>query len=193
MANLSLLPQSAIAGLAAALAAIAAKAHSHAGVPSGPATDLASLGPVVLVLGAFVCLLYLLLFNQSATAFSEHARLRAAAKAKTTTSSGGSANAKAPSLAEVKYGGKGAVLAADRAVANFLEQTPPFLLALLLHAALVSASGAARCGWIWLGARAIYPFVFAKPFPAVLLSTLPAYGCVGFMLAAALLAAVSGW
>ena len=188
MANLSLLPQSAIAGLAAALAAIAAKAHSHAGVPSGPATDLASLGPVVLVLGAFVCLLYLLLFNQSATAFSEHARLRAAAKAKTTTSSGGSANAKAPSLAEVKYGGKGAVLAADRAVANFLEQTPPFLLALLLHAALVSASGAARCGWIWLGARAIYPFVFANPFPAVLLSTLPAYGCVGFMLAAALLA-----
>ena len=191
MANLSLLPQSAIAGLAAALAAIAAKAHSHAGVPSGPATDLASLGPVVLVLGAFVCLLYLLLFNQSATAFSEHARLRAAVKAKTTTSSGGtstSANAKAPSLAEVKYGGKGAVLAADRAVANFLEQTPPFLLALLLHAALVSASGAARCGWIWLGARAIYPFVFAKPFPAVLLSTLPAYGCVGFMLAAALLA-----
>ena len=51
-----------------------------------------------------------------------------------------------------------------------------------------SVRAAATCGWIWLVARAYYPLVFALPFPAVLLSTLPSYLCVAYMIGSAVLA-----
>ena len=44
-----------------------------------------------------------------------------------------------------------------------LEQTPPFLLGLWLHAMTASPATAARLGWWWLMLRASYPVAFAYP------------------------------
>ena len=52
---------------------------------------------------------------------------------------------------------------ADRSVLNLLEQTPPFLLGLWLHALAASPTTAARLGWWWLMLRASYPVAFAYP------------------------------
>lgn len=71
--------------------------------------------------------------------------------------------------------------AADRAVGNYLEQTPPFLVALWLHAAFVSPHRAACAGWTWIAARAVYPWVYRLPFPGVFVSTMPAYACVFYL------------
>ena len=70
-------------------------------------------------------------------------------------------------FAAVKYGTLNAnynlILTMDRSVGNMLEQTPPFLLALWLHALTASAADAAWFGWLWLMLRALYPFAFAHP------------------------------
>merc|ERR1712023_39298 len=70
-------------------------------------------------------------------------------------------------FAEVKYGQShtnvGLMLTMDRSVGNLLEQTPPFLLSLWLHALTASADDAAWLGWIWLLLRATYPVAFAHP------------------------------
>ena len=63
-----------------------------------------------------------------------------------------------------------------------MEQAAPFLIALFIHAALVDARTATRYGWVWLGSRALYPFVFRMPFPGLLVSTVPAYCCILYML-----------
>ena len=44
-----------------------------------------------------------------------------------------------------------------------LEQSPPFMLAVWLHAFTSSAAFAARLGWIWLLLRSLYPIGFAHP------------------------------
>jgi hypothetical protein len=184
MGKLYLLPLSAAVGFSAAIGATFYRAFQFGNpdASAGPATSVEALKPVFLVQAAHIFLLYVFLFKQSGTAFLAHIKLRAAAKAKDSA-------AKAPTLAEVKYGGNksGDVLTADRTVANYLEQTIPFLVSMYLHAVLVSASGAAFCGWIWLAARVLYPFVFKLPFPAIFISTLPAYVCVLYMLGTALL------
>ena len=145
---------------------------------AGPARTAHELGPVVVVTAAWASLLYAFLFRQSYTAFAEWRRLRLEAHASGTPP---------PSLADVKYGrvGSGRVLATTRTVGNYLEQAPPFLLALYLHAALVSVRTAATCGWVWLAARACYPVAFTLRFPGVLLSTVPAYLAIAYMLATA--------
>jgi hypothetical protein len=70
-------------------------------------------------------------------------------------------------FADVKYGSnraqQGLILTMDRSVGNLLEQTPPFLLALWLHALTVSPHAAAWYGWLWLLLRASYPIAFAFP------------------------------
>ena len=58
-------------------------------------------------------------------------------------------------FAAVKYGPRaevqpGLIFVMDRTVGNLLEQTPPFLLGLWLHAMAASPEVAARC---WLGLR----------------------------------------
>ena len=148
---------------------------------AGPARTAQELGPVVVVTAAWISLLYAFLFRQSYTAFTEWHHLRREAHA-----GGGSA----PSMADVKYGrvANARVLATTRAVGNYLEQAPPFLLALYAHAALVSVRSAAVCGWAWLAARSYYSFVFVLPFPSLLLSTVPAYLAIAYMLATAVLA-----
>ena len=57
----------------------------------------------------------------------------------------------------------GLIFVMDRTVGNLLEQTPPFLLGLWLHAMAASPAVAARLGWWWLMLRASYPFAFAHP------------------------------
>ena len=156
--------------------------------PAGPARTARDLGACIVVTAAWACFYYVLLFRQSAAAFSEHARKRAKAKAQ-------DPSAKGPSFAEVKYrlspaGHSWLVLAANRAVANYLEQSLPFLVALYTYAGVVSASGAAIHGWVWLAARCLYPVVFPLPFPGVFLSTMPAYAVVLRMFAASVLAIV---
>ena len=168
---------------AAALFASAVLAWRAGPVPPGPATTRAAFAPVAFVTGAAVALLYIFLFNQSATTFGEHAKLRQEAKAR---------GEKAPQLAEVKYGGaNGALLAANRCVGNYLEQLVPFLLSLLGHALFVSASRAAAFGWAWVFFRSYYGFAFGRPFPALLASTIPAYCCVWWMAGTAIHAAAA--
>ena len=48
-------------------------------------------------------------------------------------------------------------------LASLLEQTPPFLLAVWLHALTASPVNAAWLGWVWLLLRAAYPIGFAHP------------------------------
>ena len=51
----------------------------------------------------------------------------------------------------------------NRSVGNLLEQSPPFLVSLWLHALAVSPDAAAWLGWCWLLLRASYPVAFAHP------------------------------
>ena len=46
-----------------------------------------------------------------------------------------------------------------------------------LYAYFVDANSASILGWVWLAARFLYPFLFSKGVPALLVSTVPAY-CV---------------
>ena len=80
------------------------------------------------------------------------------------------------------YSKSARVRAADRTVGNYLEQTPAFLVSLWLHAAFVSPVNAAAFGWVWIGARSVYPWAYRLKFPGVFLSTWPAYACVFYLL-----------
>ena len=183
LAQMKALPFSGVYSASAALFATAVLAWRAKPVPPGPATTRAAFVPVALVTGAAVALLYIFLFNQSATTFGQLAELRREAKA------GGK---RAPRLAEVKYGGgNGAVLAADRLVGNYLEQLVPFLLSLFGHALFVSASRAAAFSWAWIFFRSYYGLAFGRPFPALLASTIPAYCCVWWMAGPAIHAAAA--
>ena len=138
--------------------------------------DIAVFAPVVLVTAAWALLYYAFLWDQSATAFVvlKDAKKKAKAEGKPP-----------PSLADVKYGrySKSArVRAADRTVGNYLEQSPGFLISLWLHAAFVSPVNASAFGWAWLGFRMMYPWAYRLRFPGLFLSTMPAYGCVGYLL-----------
>ena len=169
----------------AALAALAVTALKIGlAAPAGPARAVAACTPVLLVVAAAVAHLYAMLFSQSAAAFVALARLRGEAKAR---------GERGPTLAEVKYGGNrpDAVLAADRCVGNYVEQLVPFLCALLAHAVFVSANGATQLGWLWLFFRSYYPLAYARPFPMLLLSTMPAYACLWWMMGSAVYHAVA--
>ena len=174
-------PRVGAAFAATGVVALAVKAFRLPTAEPGPSQSLAAMTPVFVVTAAWICLLYVFFMLQSITAFTEHARLKQAAKAR---------DEKPPSFASVKYGQVPslAVLATTRTVGNYLEQAFPFLLSLYMHAVLVDVNVAAMCGWIWLFARCYYPLVFRVPFPGVLLSTAPAYGAIIYMLSAAMLA-----
>ena len=147
-----------------------------------PAASVHDLGAVFVVTGGWVCLMYMWLFNQSATAFAEHRRLKKEAKSE-------GAARPTPRLADVKYGTASSprMLCANRTVGNYLEQALPFLVAMYMHAVLVSVQSAARCGWLYLFTRSYYPLAFLRPFPSLLMSTVPSYLVVGYLLLTALL------
>ena len=118
--------------------------------------------PVVLVSAAWMALYYCFLQGQAAAAFWVHRLRREAGKESPKLE-----RRKTLTFAAVKYGTLNAnynlILTMDRSVGNMLEQTPPFLLALWLHALTASAADAAWFGWLWLMLRALYPFAFAHP------------------------------
>ena len=126
--------------------------------------DAKRLRPVVIVTIGWSALYYCFLQGQAASAFWIH-------KIRRERDSEGSPKVgrqmKPLDFADVKYGtqrNKGEfILTMDRSVGNLLEQTPPFLLALWLHALLVSSHDAASLGWVWLLLRASYPLAFAHP------------------------------
>jgi hypothetical protein len=164
------------AGFPVSYVAAIGKAKKGAALPAGGPADITLFAPVVLVTAAWALLYYAFLWDQSATAFVvlKDAKKKAKAEGKPP-----------PSLADVKYGrySKSArVRAADRTVGNFLEQSPAFLVSLWLHSAFVSPVNASAFGWTWLGFRAVYPWAYRLRFPGVFISTMPAYGCVFYLL-----------
>jgi uncharacterized MAPEG superfamily protein len=86
--------------------------------------------------------------------------------------------------------------AADRTQLNMLEQLPVFLLALWLHAWVVSAESATIAGAVWLGARAMYPVILGstldRDIPRRLwVSTGLGYAALWFMIGGIVLALVA--
>lgn len=62
-----------------------------------------------------------------------------------------------------RYHGQDPVmLAADRTQLNMLEQMPPFLILLWLHAVFVSPQEATLLGAIYTGSRVLYPLLMGK-------------------------------
>ncbi len=126
--------------------------------------------PVVRVMFGWISLYFTFLFYQSWTKFYALIQLKREARL---------SEDKPPSFADVKYrmaaGNKFFALNGDRTVGNMLEQSFPFLVSLWLHAFYADVGSAAQLGWIWLLFRAIYPAVFSKGIPFLLLSTVPGY------------------
>mmetsp|Transcript_23934 Transcript_23934/g.46642 ORF Transcript_23934/g.46642 Transcript_23934/m.46642 type:complete len:189 (+) Transcript_23934:1-567(+) len=140
------------------------------------------LAPVGLVSVAWISLMYMFLYGQSAAVFYTYKNTRAKGESKRLVE-GKDGEAAPPSFAAIKYRGKGSRinLAASRTVGNMIEQALPFLLSLWMHAIFVSPDNAAVAGWVWLGFRAIYPLVFLKGLPWLLISTVPGYAVVLYL------------
>jgi hypothetical protein len=60
------------------------------------------------------------------------------------------------------FGQDRVLLAADRKVLNTLEQMPPFLVLLWLHAVFVCPVSATIAGGVYLAARLAYPFLVGR-------------------------------
>ena len=78
------------------------------------------------------------------------------------------------------------LLAADRAQLNMLEHMPTFFIALWINAWVVSADAAAVAGFVWLFARASYPFLIGgelgRDIPLrVLVATFTGYGAIAYL------------
>mmetsp|Transcript_21202 Transcript_21202/g.34994 ORF Transcript_21202/g.34994 Transcript_21202/m.34994 type:complete len:181 (-) Transcript_21202:95-637(-) len=119
--------------------------------------DAAPLAPVILVTGAWGAIYY------------------------PTMQLGPSALISGKGESQVKWG--------QRSFGNLHEQSTIFLVALWMHALFVNVSDAAQMGWVYLFLRALYPFTWAvsggvtmPPPPQVLLSTMPQYGIVLWLL-----------
>lgn len=153
---------------------------------SGPMT--AEFRPVVLVSLAWAALYYCFLQAQSASAFWVHQQLREA---------GARGGTPPPAWASLKYDRsqqrRGLIFIMERSVGNMLEQSPPFLLGLWMHAAIATPDSAAKLGWCWLLLRACYPVAFAqRPTPLAKLGigwlslvTWPSYAVVWGLLVGA--------
>ena len=129
--------------------------------------------PVVAVSVGWLLMYYWFLFRESQTAFKVAAALARRAK------EAGKRSSAAIGMNAVKYGSAGGALMlnAKRTSGNMVEQSGPFLVALWLHGIFVSPRSAAKHGWVWLAARALYPFVFGK-VPWLFASTFPGYAVV---------------
>ena len=87
------------------------------------------------------------------------------------------------SFKEFKYASTERIpLLLDRTVGNTMEQAIPFLTALWMHAVFVSPDSAGFIGWIYVITRAFYPVGFYFGLPFVLLSTVPGYACIIYLL-----------
>jgi uncharacterized MAPEG superfamily protein len=87
------------------------------------------------------------------------------------------------SFRKVKYESKHKMgLLVDRTTGNCLEQMVPFLFSLWAHAIFVSSQDASFIGIIYIVSRSAYPFCFYLGLPWVLISTVPGYLCVSYLL-----------
>ena len=104
------------------------------------------------------------------------------------------ADGKKPTLVQLKYGGYGSSktrtlrLLGDRTFLNTLEQAPPFLVSLWACGLLADVELAAFCGKGYIFFRCLYPIVFRKGMPWLLLSTVPCYNLIWYMLFRAVVA-----
>lgn len=140
----------------------------------GPARGVYGYIPVYLVTVAAMWLLYFFYLMQSYTTFSEFARMKKEYKDKKTD--------KKPSYFGIKYGTDSkAMIAANRAAGNTLEQMIPFLVSLYGYATFVDATRAAKIGWAWIAFRSYYAIVFKRGF-LLFSCTLPGYICIWYMM-----------
>ena len=197
MNNLKLLPLSGIISciLAILCVIITAIVQGLDDTNNGPAQEFEDYIPVLYVTASAIFLLYTFFWNQSYTTFSEHETLQQRFEGEGYQNvddpniEGPSLSG--PSLSQVQYGGENKQKRnADRFVGNLQEQMIPFLFSLYAYATYINARGAAQIGWAWLFFRSYYPFAFTR-FPLLFASTLPAYGCVWFMLLRAVYAAAT--
>ena len=109
------------------------------------------------------------------------------------------ADGKKPTLVQLKYGAYGSKnngsprtrtlrLLGDRTFLNTLEQAPPFLVSLWACGLLADVELAAFCGKGYIFFRCLYPVVFRKGMPYLLLSTVPCYNLIWYMLFRAVVA-----
>jgi len=129
-----------------------------------PCESVTRFRPVILVTCGWSALYYCFLQGQHAAAFWIHKAVRKEANKKEHQST--HRENKPIEFAAVKYNRvntTGLIFIMDRSVGNLLEQTPPFLIGLWLHALVVSPNDAAFFGWLWLMLRVIYPVAFAHP------------------------------
>ena len=109
------------------------------------------------------------------------------------------ADGKKPTLVQLKYGAYGSKnngsprtrtlrLLGDRTFLNTLEQAPPFLVSLWACGLLADVDTAAFCGKCYIFFRCLYPIVFRKGMPWLLLSTVPCYNLIWYMLFRAVVA-----
>ncbi|CAJ1955605.1 unnamed protein product [Cylindrotheca closterium] len=167
-------------------------------ITNGPAQNLKDYVPVLYVTASAIFLLYTLFWNQGYTTFTEHEALQQRFEKEGYQNvdghhdnDGDPNHNKGPSLTQVKYGGQNKKIRnADRFVGNLQEQMIPFLISMYAYSTYVNARSAAQIGWAWLFFRSYYPFTFTR-FPLLFASTLPAYGCVWFMLLRAVYAATT--
>lgn len=87
------------------------------------------------------------------------------------------------------FGDDREMLAADRMQLNTLEQMPPFLVLLWLHAVFVGSFGATVAGGVYVVARAAYPFLvggrLGRGIPGrILVSTVPGYLVIAYFIGA---------
>jgi len=146
------------------------------------AAQLRLFAPVIKATAAYLVLFFTFMMFQSFSKFYLFARAKAAAK-KTDTEK--------PSLRQIKYAStSGLGFVSDRTFLNMLEQSPAFLTSLWMHAAFVSPASAAQAGWVYIGFRALYPFVFSMGVPWLFISTFPTYGVVWYLAGTTLQAAM---
>ena len=130
--------------------------------------DLAYYRPVVQVLLGYVALTYVFLYAQAGYTWVAYFREKA----------------KDPSVKfnKIKYGASPDKLVFERTVGNLMEQAVPFLVALLLSAAFGDdVLHSAQLGWLYIGFRAFYPFVFKRGLLVVLV-TVPNYFTIAALL-----------
>ena len=95
---------------------------------------------------------------------------------------------------QLKYGNYGSSktrtlrLLGDRTFLNTLEQAPPFLVSLWACGLLADVEVAAFCGKGYIFFRCLYPVLFRKGMPWLLLSTVPCYNLIWYMLFRAVVA-----
>jgi len=143
------------AGIAVGSTALCAHSYVHYN-PWNTSTDLKhKYQPVIIATLLHLLLYFIFLFHQSCSGFVQKAVLTAKAKKE---------GEKPPSLTSIKYGKAGgiAILRADRAAGNMIEQSIPFLFALWMHAIFVDPVSAANLGFLWLAIRSFYPLVFGR-------------------------------